>query len=594
MSRSLRTRRERPDIEINPLRASPDPKDLGLPPLTYEQLLRNLSSLPFEAAMIHISALAAEVFHHSDDAEYQLRLASELYEDTQLLTRLRWFVESEPGMLVFDERYLTVLQRLLVEHAAPSSSEEGLTGQQVAILLTSLLAIPGIVTSRAPEDPLQTDVEDDQLDDWTAFLVQGGAYYEKPDLGDAIARAHALYCVLPQEAALAAHIDACPLEEWSRCDYGVGLSEQLAAGFAAAIVSKAVDPNLGLKGRKLAIEPGWLGTGPLGEHERELTAGFSATRDELRDAFAEAGSNPEHVSWDRAPFEQRPFLRLDDGRLFLISPRVIFSWSTAGLYYRLLDSANARPRPDRPEKTLFTTFTRFVGALSEEYVVCATREALSVNAPEGRANVYGDIEYWVEGQSKRSPDVAVDEGEDLILVEVFSGRLPRLARVLADEQRIADALGKAIIDKLDQLSKATADVLAGDVPYPNLDIDSVKRVWPVLVLPGGGIVQLPVLWRYVERHLGETTFADERVAARTIATLDDYEPLLAIAEERRVPLSSLLADFHASAYRELPPRNWVRVAHPREGPTRPRWVQNHYWAAANDMKRQLGIEPTAE
>ena len=107
-------------------------------------------------------------------------------------------MESEPGMLVFDERYLTVLQRLLVEHAAPSSSEEGLTGQQVAILLTSLLAIPGIVTSKAPEDPLQKDVEDDQLDDWTAFLVQGGAYYEKPDLGDAIARAHALYCDSPK------------------------------------------------------------------------------------------------------------------------------------------------------------------------------------------------------------------------------------------------------------------------------------------------------------------------------------------------------------------------------------------------------------
>ena len=142
MSRSLRTRRERPDVEINPLRASPDPKDLGLPPLTYEQLLRNLSSLPFEAAMLHISALAAEVFHHSDDAEYQLRLASELYEDTQPLTRLRWFVESEPGMLVFDERYLTALERLLVEHAAPSSSEEGLTGQQVAILLNFVAGDP--------------------------------------------------------------------------------------------------------------------------------------------------------------------------------------------------------------------------------------------------------------------------------------------------------------------------------------------------------------------------------------------------------------------------------------------------------------------
>ncbi|TMK96887.1 MAG: hypothetical protein E6G34_13645 [Actinobacteria bacterium] len=331
-------------IEINPLRASPDPGDLGLVPLTYEQVLRNLSTVPFEPAMVHISALAAEVFHHSDDAEFQLALAHELYEDSQLLTRLRWFVESEAGMLVFDERYLTVLQRLLVEHAAPTRGEDGLTGQQTSTLLTALLAIPGIVTSRAPDAPPPAGAEEEQLDDWTAFAVQGGAYYEKPDLGDAIARAYALYRGLAHDSQLAGHPDACPLEDWIRSDYGVGLSEQLAAGFAAAIVSKAVEPDVGLPGRKLGLQPGWLGSGPLGAHEQRLTAGFSATRDELRSAFALAGTSSEHVSWDRAPFEQRPFLRLEDGRLFLISPRMIFSWFTAGVYYRLLDAGNARPR----------------------------------------------------------------------------------------------------------------------------------------------------------------------------------------------------------------------------------------------------------
>jgi len=245
-------------------------------------------------------------------------------------------------------------------------------------------------------------------------------------------------------------------------------------------------------------------------------------------------------------------------------------------------------------KTLLTTFTGFVGALSEAYVVRVTREALSGNEPDGRANVHGDVEYVVDGDAKRSPDIAIDEGEDLVLVEVFSGRLPRLARVLADERRISDALGKAIIDKLVQLSRATADVLAGHVPYPNLDLGPVRRVWPVLVLAGGGIVQLPVLWRYVERHLGDRAFVDERIAARTIVTLDDYEPLVAIAEERRSPLSGLLADYHASRFRELPPRNWVRVAHPREGPMRPQWVQGCYKAAADEMKQQLGVDPEPE
>jgi hypothetical protein len=581
-------------VEINPLRASPDPEDLGLPRLTYEQVLHNISTLPFEPAIAHISALAAEVFHHSDDAEYQLKLAEELYDNQQLLTKLRWFVESEPGMLVFDERYVTVLQRLLIEHAAPTDGAIGLTGSQTGVLLTSLLAVPGIVSSQAPDAPPPPGCEEEQLDDWTAFILQGGAYYEKPDLGDAIARAHALYCELARDPRFTDHPDACPLEEWIGCDYGVGLSDQLAAGFAAAIVSKATQPTLGLTGRKLALQPGWLGAGPLGDREVELVAGFSAAREELRDAFANAGTTRDHVSWDRAPLEQRPFLQLEDGRLFLLSPRMLFSWFTAGVYYRLLDAANARPRPDRPEKTMLTRFTGYVGALSEEYAVRVTREALCPRAAARGTRVHGDLEYALGKDRKRSPDIAVDDGEELVLVEVFSGRLPRLARVLADEQRISDALRKVIIGKLDELSRATEDVLAGAVPYPEFDPNAIRRVWPVLVLAGGGIVQQPVLLRYVERRTAEGAFADERIAPRTIATLDDYEPLLSLSEERGASLSAVLAEYHASGHAEQPPRNWVRVVHRRAGPTRPKWVQSCYLAATSQMKTRLGVEPEAE
>jgi len=448
-------------------------------------------------------------------------------------------------------------QRLLVEHAAPTAGTEQLTAQEVSTLLSSLLAIPGVVTSRAPDEPPKLGTDDDQLDDWTAFVVQGGAYYEKPDLGDALARAYAVYCDLARGQEVAEHVDACPLDEWMTSDYHVGISEQLATGFAAAIASKAAEPDLGLSGRMVALEPGWMGPGMLGEREDQLTAALAATRNELRDAFADAGTSAEHVSWDRAPFEQRPFLRLEDGRLFLTSPRAIFSWSTAGIYYRLLDSAKARPNPATPGETLLPKFTRLVGELSEEYVVRLTREALFVEAEDERTHVHGDVKYVVDGAAKLSPDVTIHEDQDLILVEVFSGRLPRLARVLADERRISEALEKVLIEKLEQLSKATMDVLGGYVPFPDIDIASVKRVWPVLVLPAGGIVQLPVLWRYIERHLGEAAFVDERIASTTIATLDDYEPLLAIAEDERMPLSALLAEYHASRYSELPPRNWA-------------------------------------
>lgn len=577
------------EVEISPLRASPDPEDLGLVPLTDEQVVRNVSALPFEAAIVHVSALAAEVFHHSDDAEYQLGLAREFYGDGQLLTRLRWFVESDPGMLVFDERYLTVLQRLLIEHAAPSDGN-GLSAEQLRTLLTCLLATPGIVASRSPETPPPPGREQEQLDEWTAFLVQGGAYFEKPDLGDSIARAHALYRELAADPRFADHPDHCPLDEWLQADYGVTMAEQQAAGFAAAIQSRAITPALGFAARKIALEPGWLGAA-LADRESDLVAGLSATREEMQQAFAAAGSGPFYVSWDRAPLEQRPFLRLEDGRLFLLSPRMLFSWFTTGIYYRLLDAANARRRPDRPDKTMLTTFTGFVGALSEEYVVRLTRDALKTQVAAGATAVHGDSEYRVGKARKRSPDVAIFEDDELVLVEVFSGRLPRLARVLADGESISRALDKVIIAKLTELAKAIDDIFAGAVPYPERDVSAMRRVWPVLVLPAGGIVQMPVLWRYIERRLPETVFADERIGPPTIATLDDYEPLLALAEERELPLSRVLADFHASGRAEEPPRNWVRVTDPREGPIRPQWVRSRYFAATEEIKVTLGVEP---
>jgi hypothetical protein len=573
--------------ESHPFRASPDPEDLGLPRITADQVLGNLQNIHFGPAMMMLTTLAGCVFHHSDDPRYQLELAAEFYEDRALVDRLRGFIESEAGMLVFDERYVTVLQRLLIEHAAESAIDANLTSRERNLLLTCLLATPGLVSSRAPEAPAEK--HEDQLLEWLAFTVQGGAYFENSDLASAIARAHVIFQELPKHPSLAGHQDACPIDDWMLADHGLSIGDQIAAGFAAAIQTKSVDPDASLHERRVALTPGWIG-GALGAQQERLVDMLAMTRSEFQSSFGEAGASLAHLSWDRAPFEQRPFLRTDDDRMVLISPRMLVSWFTQGIYYRALDCAKRRPLPDRLERTHAEQLTRYVGVLSELYVVEETREVFR----DTTATVEGEIDYSVGKAKKKSPDLVIFEGSALVAIEIFSGRLTRRTKVEADDESVGRDLSKLLVKKLRELSNAINDVLAGHVPYVEPAVDA-ETIWPLLILVGGGVVQLPVLWRWLESELtpegaaGPNVFTDSRVMSPTIATLDDYEPMVAVCEDEGLPLSTLLGDYQASSLREFSPRNWVRATHPKDGPTRPRFVQAAYGAAVRDMNPRLGV-----
>jgi hypothetical protein len=152
------------------------------------------------------------------------------------------------------------------------------------------------------------------------------------------------------------------------------------------------------------------------------------------------------------------------------------------------------------------------------------------------------------------------------------------------------ALRKATTSKLLELGARISELLSGDLTYEGMQVESVRKVWPVLLQAGDSIFQSPALWQYL-RHRADATFpADARVKKPTLLNISDLEPLLALIQEEGKLLPELLAEISVSAYAELPARNWVHAT--RGGITRrPRYVDQQYKAAMDRAKATLFSAP---
>ena len=113
---------------------------LGITGLRFDTVLEQISHLPFEATMSFLSAVAAGLYHARREPHLHLLLATEVFGEGPALEAIRRFSETGPNRLIFDERDLAVLQRLLVEHAAPEPARD-LTSRERATALVSLISV---------------------------------------------------------------------------------------------------------------------------------------------------------------------------------------------------------------------------------------------------------------------------------------------------------------------------------------------------------------------------------------------------------------------------------------------------------------------
>jgi hypothetical protein len=275
-----------------------------------------------------------------------------------------------------------------------------------------------------------------------------------------------------------------------------------------------------------------------------------------------------------------------DGSLRLISPAGLVSWMTRGIHYRALQAAERRPHPRKPGASMSLIYLGYSGALGEVAVRCLVGASHRAAEAAGAVVLHGEHAYKVGKKKHLTPDLALVFDNDIVLFEIYSGRMSLAARAGADRDLMLRAVDKATSVKLVELADRTSELLAGAFGYRGLDLDRIRRVWPVVVLAGDPILQTQALWAHFRSNAPSAFLDDTRVQRPILMDLDDLDPMLA-AVERGTQLPDLLRGFLESDFAELPPRNWMKDRFPASLKKRPVYVDEQFEAAVRMAARAL-------
>lgn len=570
--------------------------EAGMEPSRLRHVRAHLAEVAFEPAMLGLARVAARAWAIRGDKAAQLRLAEEVFQGHAALSSMRSFMGKHENAVIIAEQHVFVVMRLLIERARDGQLEGGLADAEVPHLQAALLGATSVIERLADEDS-QSDWLD-HLDSAVAFFVQNGAYNRKPQPLGELARSRELYTRIARDPGMAASEHFCPLDEWMREDYGFDDDEQLSFGFALSAMTTtwANDDAAGGKSYVLGehlddvlLKLGWE------SRRAEALNLLSADRDFYRQAFQDAGDSPEQIAWELRPFMQRPFLRLTNGGLVLVSPRALASWVTDGFYYRLLDAAQKRNKTKKRKTS--RAYTAFAGNLLEKYCLELAEESFDKGNPPGGGKVYGEQPYGHKGEAKTS-DVAIQIGTDLVLFEVTASRLRADTLVLRDPKSVSDDLHRMVISKLKQLDGCVNALSNGkaQIPADNPEVlwEGIERVWPVVVT-GGDVTQNEFIWAWIRRE-SKGLLDRAKIQPLTLLDIADYEALMGIVEHGH-SLIKILEGKTQEAYRELELAIWIRddPTIPRDTALRPSAVEKAFTEATTRAQEYFdlskGLQP---
>ncbi len=553
-----------------------DEQALGLvPPSTLDEVRERLRGLPYVPAATVIARVAVLLWPIRDDPEQQLQLAKGIFgEDAEIIDGFRHFLDEGPGpeRYVFHEQQFFVLMRLILEEGvdlddANPWAEDGSRRLRMAMVeVTSVVEAGSSKFRQSDRTPA----------DWLGFLTQNSVYNATEEPLLAYQRAWRIYGEMAIDAEAQAHPEFCDMAAWHRDHVGIDLDELLAVGHA--IAGRTQGPEVPIEQRPV-VPPlqTYLSPTTLASRHEAVTEAFSAPRSFYVGGFQRSRENELRLAWDTTPFMTKPLLRFPDGSLCLTSPRALQSYMTDGIYYRFLDIAAKEGKRD--------DYTGFVGWLVERYVVEVFSESFGLR-DIGDGRVSGDQEYG----GKKTSDVAVDYGEDLVLVEVVSTRLPLGVRAEADEGDLNKYLRRTIDDKLKQVDRVITDLNEERAQIPDVDITTVKRIWPVLVTQGDLLPAGPLL-AYVDEAT-EGLFEQVGVQPLTMLGLADLEMLMGMIATGE-SLIDVLREKATGEYANLPFSRWLTdVRDPL--PARPPQLEQRWCDSTDRFARLLNLDPPSD
>lgn len=398
---------------------------------------------------------------------------------------------------------------------------------------------------------------------------------------EAISRHQILLLDIAESAELADDPYHCRIDQWLAEDSGFSVFGQLTLGFAAFASCKAQDAEAVLSDRSV-LPPNFFQdlAVRLGGDGASAMALLAESREWYRQQFTRGEQTHERAAWERTAFEAKPLLRLEKGHLLVISPRALESWLSDGFYHRALDAARTRGEVQR--------FQIFFGRLVEEYALRLLRSAHPEPRPVGSGRVSGEQGYG-PGDGKRSPDVSVDCGLDLVLIEVCSGRFTLRTLLEGDPAAAMTELGRLLVGKADQLSRRIDDLFAKEWTVPGVSTDQLLRIWPVVVT--ADVMQNELLWNELDEQLSDALH-QPRVQALTILDLPDLEQVSGLVENGH-GLADLLADKAAGMYSRMDFRRYVADTASLPDKIRSSMLEQRWSVLADRTAKRLGIDPPA-
>lgn len=554
------------------LAAALNEEELGLEVSTLDQLVELARLLPFERSFLLTARLAAALSHVREDPDAQIELVRRwdvpgLAEEIEQVLR-RHQAEGR-RLVIFAEQYLTVLQRLLVEHAAALDMEYEPTDVDLGRTIHAIFASAS-VTSAADAD-LQHGQPDPER--WLVYLMKNGLYNARPPLVNEITRARELFAVL---APTFEHEDYCPIDHWFREDYGVTAAEQHTAGFAASALARAFDDEASIGDRSLMAPPAWRGD--LAGKTNEIEGILTAPREWYTGVFGELGDSLDAIAWERRPFLRRPFIRYTNAQWLLIAPRMIASWLGEGMLHRVMEAAERR--------NLSLQASRFIGALVERYCVDLARTAYFGDRPPGGGRVISEQPYGSRRRRQLTSDIAIDLGTDLVLVEVVSARVTAQMQVFGNLELLEQNLERMLFKKMKQLARVSSNLISGAAAIPDVDLSNVERLWPVLVT-AGELMQTEILWDEIDARLPQELTA-ARIQPLSVFDIGDFELLLALVVAGH-HLPDVLGRKAAGPYRRLEIARFSADELRVDTAVRLPVIEERYHALWHEMREVLGF-----
>ncbi len=502
--------------------------DLGLVPAT-ESHLRNIARiLPTEPTLLGLARLLQIVERTRPYPKSQVEIAQHFYGDGDIARRITNYVPSTERWQVFDPLAITGLLSIVLQESQDERTnwledQDGSLFRSLVLGATSVLN--ELVTRRASEAP--------NADAFLALSFQSMGTETRLRLANEIGRAEELFMLATTDPDFVSYRERCPIDTWFADLYDLSFEEQSKIGLAFASLSRAWSGD--------AVSPipveevaGVLTAFGLDTRYEAAMAIFSSTAREFREVLPLSRSTYETM-FDIRPFKRTPFLRTADGRLILLSDTFMTSWLGEGFHYRQLAAAQAL---DEKNSELGSSggngraYLELNGKLTERYCLKVAEFALEVPTCRSRYQLFPEQSYGREG-GKKTSDILILEGQDLVLVEVHARRISAELVSSGDSDTASRELFVLIAKKIDQLGVSISALLQKHAQIPDVSIDEVQRIWPIIVT-SATLFQSPLLWAKLREQMDPMkveSLKASKVRPITLLDVGEYEQLWGYVEE---------------------------------------------------------------